>query len=150
MKFRHFVLSLVLACIVLVAPLTAQPSLEGVYTVQGVNPNSDKVYVAVLEIKANENTPTYLLRWTTGKDANGEWNEAYGYGYISEGRLIVIIQDEVSQGLVLADYTSMNGVWKGTWSPVGSGLIGTEECTKSDKTVEFLKELLPVAGRLSL
>jgi hypothetical protein len=122
-------------------PLTFVSAIEGVYTVSGTNPNSSR-YVGVLEIK--DASTHYLFRWTMTKTATG-WREAYGYGYLTaQGNLVVVIQDDMTGGLVLADYHSPErDTWVGSWSPVSSGLIGSETLTKSTESAETLREQLP-------
>jgi hypothetical protein len=136
MMMRRLLFTLAAFVTVLGVPVRTQ-SLDGVYTTTGTNPDG-KTYAAVLEIKAFTGT-TYQFRWTTGRTRDGDW-ESFGYGYVVDGRLVINIFHPYP---TVADYTHVNGAWHGRWSVVGSGQVLTEEFTRSDKSADALKQLLP-------
>lgn len=126
----------------------AQSALEGVYTVSGANPDGQK-YQGVLEVVAKDDA--YLFLWTLGKDREGKWLSAYGYGFANKGTVVVGIVSPDGGSLTVATYERDDkGAWSGHWSAAGSGVVCVEALTPSTKTADELRRALPVPGGLAL
>lgn len=123
---RRIVLLALVAAITLTAPARAADSFAAVYTVVGANPNG-KPYHGHCEILAQE--AGYLLHWVLEQ---GE--EAWGMGFVSDGRLIVAAGAPTVAGVLLTNvavYAKKKDTLAGEWTTPQSKGIYKETLTRT-------------------